>query len=273
MNIVLLESLGVPDAVLNACAKPLTDAGHSFKAYAKNTDPQVQIEEAKDADVIMIANMPLKGEVIRACQNLKYIDVAFTGVDHVDLEAAKACGVKVSNAAGYSTQAVADLAHQIEIDFKPGDPEQRVFVDGTEVTTAIRQNEINANVSAVAAIPAVREEMTAQQRQIAARGGIVMDGRDIGTTVLPTAQVKVFLVASAAERARRRFEENKRKGIATTTLEELQAAIERRDKLDSEREVSPLTQAPDATRLDSTHLTIDQVVDEISGLIKKSASN
>ena len=171
------------------------------------------------------------------------------------------------------TQAVADLAHQIEIDFKPGDPEQRVFVDGTEVTTAIRQNEINANVSAVAAIPAVREEMAAQQRQIAARGGIMMYGRDIGTTVLPTAQVKVFLVASAAERARRRFEENKRKGIATTTLEELQAAIERRDKLDSEREVSPLTQAPDATRLDSTHLTIDQVVDEISGLIKKSASN
>ena len=110
MNIVLLESLGVPDAVLNACAKPLTDAGHSFKAYAKNTDPQVQIEEAKDADVIMIANMPLKGEVIRACKNLKFIDVAFTGVDHVDLEAAKEMGVKVSNASGYSTQAVAELA-------------------------------------------------------------------------------------------------------------------------------------------------------------------
>ena len=116
MNIVLLESLGVPDAVLNACAKPLTDAGHSFKAYAKNTDPQVQIEEAKDADVIMIANMPLKGEVIRACQNLKYIDVAFTGVDHVDLEAAKACGVKVSNAAGYSTQAVAELCLGLMLD-------------------------------------------------------------------------------------------------------------------------------------------------------------
>ena len=116
MNIVLLESLGVPDAVLNACAKPLTDAGHSFKAYAKNTDPQVQIEEAKDADVIMIANMPLKGEVIRACPNLKYIDVAFTGVDHVDLEAAKACGVKVSNAAGYSTQAVAELCLGLMLD-------------------------------------------------------------------------------------------------------------------------------------------------------------
>ena len=75
MNIVLLESLGVPDEVLNACAKPLIDAGHTFKAYPKDTDPKVQIERAKDADVIMIANMPLSGEVISACPNLKYIDV------------------------------------------------------------------------------------------------------------------------------------------------------------------------------------------------------
>ena len=109
MNIVLLESLGVPDEVLNSCAKPLIDAGHTFKAYPKDTDPKVQIERAKDADVIMIANMPLSGEVISACPNLKYIDVAFTGVDHVDLEAAKAKGVKVSNAAGYSNEAVSEL--------------------------------------------------------------------------------------------------------------------------------------------------------------------
>ena len=109
MNIVLLESLGVPEEVLNACAKPLVDAGHTFKAYPKDTDPKVQIERAKDADVIMIANMPLSGEVISACPNLKYIDVAFTGVDHVDLDAARAKGVKVSNAAGYSNEAVAEL--------------------------------------------------------------------------------------------------------------------------------------------------------------------
>lgn len=109
MNIVLLESLGVPEEVLNACAKPLVDAGHTFKAYPKDADPKVQIERAKDADVIMIANMPLSGEVISACPNLKYIDVAFTGVDHVDLDAARAKGVKVSNAAGYSNEAVAEL--------------------------------------------------------------------------------------------------------------------------------------------------------------------
>ena len=89
MKIVLLESLGVPEEVLNACAKPLTDAGHTFVAYPRDTDPQVQIARAGDADVIMIANMPLRGEVIAACPNLKYIDVAFTGVDHVDLEAAR----------------------------------------------------------------------------------------------------------------------------------------------------------------------------------------
>lgn len=110
MKIVLLESLGVPESILNECAAPLVEAGHEFTAYPKDTDATVQIERAKDADVIMIANMPLTGEVIRACKNLKYIDVAFTGVDHVDLEAAKEMNVKVSNAAGYSTDAVAELS-------------------------------------------------------------------------------------------------------------------------------------------------------------------
>lgn len=110
MKIVLLEPLGVPEAAIQRYARALEKDGHTFAAYPKDTDPAVQIERAKDADVIMIANMPLRGQVIENCPNLKFIDVAFTGVDHVDLEAAKRCGVKVSNAAGYSTQAVAELA-------------------------------------------------------------------------------------------------------------------------------------------------------------------
>ncbi|MDW2796818.1 NAD(P)-dependent oxidoreductase [Clostridium boliviensis] len=109
MNIVLLESLGIPDSLLNEYAKPFIDAGHSFKAFEKNTDAKVQIEEAQDADVIMIANMPLSREVISACKSLKFIDVAFTGVDHVNLEAAENKHIAVSNAAGYSTEAVAEL--------------------------------------------------------------------------------------------------------------------------------------------------------------------
>ena len=110
MNIVLLESLGIPDSLLKECAKPLIDAGHSFTAFEKNTDTKVQIEQAQNADVIMIANMPLSGEVIDACKNLKFIDVAFTGVDHVDLAAARKNNISVSNAAGYSTEAVAELS-------------------------------------------------------------------------------------------------------------------------------------------------------------------
>ena len=110
MKIVLLESLGIPAELLKSYADKLEAKGHTFAAYEKNTDAQVQIDRAQDADVIMIANMPLKGEVIRACKNLKFINVAFTGVDHVDLAAAKEMDVKVSNASGYSTQSVAELA-------------------------------------------------------------------------------------------------------------------------------------------------------------------
>lgn len=168
-------------------------------------------------------------------------------------------------------EAVAALAKEITISFKPGEEEQRVFLDGQEVTRDIRLPKVAENVSAVAAIPAVRTEMTNQQRQIATAGGIVMDGRDIGTTVLPDAPVKIFMVATAHERARRRYVENKAKGIDTVSLEELQKAIELRDKKDSTRKVSPLTQAPDAVRLDTTNLTIDEVVDEISKIIKKTA--
>ena len=177
-------------------------------------------------------------------------------------------GIDVSD-----TKQVIDLARRIKITFEPGQPDQRVFVDGHEVTKDIRTEKIAANVSAVAAIPEVRAQMVEQQRQIAQAGGIVMDGRDIGTTVLPDAQVNVFLVASAHERARRRYEENLQKGLATQSLDELEAAIKLRDQKDSTRKVSPLTQAKDAILIDTTSLTIDQVVDEISALIKKNQDN
>lgn len=172
-----------------------------------------------------------------------------------------------------ATDQIIDLAQEITISFKPGDPAQRVFLNGQEVTTEIRQAKIDNNVSAVAAIPAVRTEMTNQQRTIAKDGGIVMDGRDIGTTVLPDAPVKIFMVATAHERARRRYVENKQKGIATASLADLQKEIELRDQKDSTRKVSPLVQAPDAVRLDTTNLSIDEVVDEISKIIKKTLNH
>ena len=116
MKIVLLESLGISQELLDSYVKPLKEKGYEFAAYERNDDLAVQIEEAKDADILIIANMPLKAEVINACPNLKYIDVAFTGVDHVALDAAKAKGIKVSNASGYSTVAVAELTIAMMLD-------------------------------------------------------------------------------------------------------------------------------------------------------------
>lgn len=164
---------------------------------------------------------------------------------------------------------VSELANQITITFAPGDP-QKVFIDGHEVTQAIRSTEVAQHVSTVAAIPAVRSRMVELQRQIAQEGGIVMDGRDIGTTVLPDAPVKIFMVASAHERARRRFLDNQERGIDDGSIEELQRAIELRDQKDSTRAVSPLVKAADAYQLDTTHLTIEQVVDQIAGRIEKT---
>lgn len=168
-------------------------------------------------------------------------------------------------------QALKELLKTIEIRFVPAEPEQRVFVNDEEVTQAIRTPEITNNVSLVSAQPSVRAELTKRQQEIAEAGGIVMDGRDIGTTVLPNAEVKIFLVASVHERAVRRFKENQTKGI-DTPLDVLEKEIEERDYKDSHREISPLTQAEDAVLVDTTSLTIDQVVDQILEIINQKTN-
>ena len=168
-------------------------------------------------------------------------------------------------------QALKELLKTIEIRFVPAEPEQRVFVNYEEVTQAIRTPEITNNVSLVSAQPSVRAELTKRQQEIAEAGGIVMDGRDIGTTVLPNAEVKIFLVASVHERAVRRFKENQTKGI-DTPLDVLEKEIEERDYKDSHREISPLTQAKDAVLVDTTSLTINQVVDKILEIIDQKTN-
>lgn len=109
MKIVLLEELGVPDSTIEKHAEKLKGLGHTFCAYPKNADPEVQAERSRDADVIMIANMPLAAPVLDEAESLKFIDVAFTGVDHIPMDKAKEKGIAVSNASGYATQAVAEL--------------------------------------------------------------------------------------------------------------------------------------------------------------------
>ena len=109
MKVVIMESLGISEEELDARKKPLEEKGVEFVSYPRTLDVPTLIGQAKDADAMIIANMPMPGEVIRACDKLKYIDVAFTGVDHVGLDACKEKGVAVSNASGYSNEAVAEL--------------------------------------------------------------------------------------------------------------------------------------------------------------------
>lgn len=166
----------------------------------------------------------------------------------------------------FSPALAGELAQRIRIVFVPEGEINRVLVDGTEVTRAIRSIEVMSLVSKVAAVPAVRDAMVAQQRRMGMEGGIVMDGRDIGTVVFPAAQCKIFLTASVEERALRRGKELAAKGEAVN-YEQLRTAIARRDKEDSERAVSPLRQAEDAIYLDTTEMDITRVTEEILRLV------
>ncbi|MCB0198838.1 MAG: (d)CMP kinase [Caldilineae bacterium] len=162
--------------------------------------------------------------------------------------------------------AVTALAETVDIDVLPPTVEDgrqsTVLVNGQDVTWALREPRINANVSPVAAYGGVRAAMVIQQQRVAARGHIVMVGRDIGTVVLPDAELKVFLVASAEERARRRWLEEQARG-GRRTLDEVLAEIHRRDEIDSTRPIAPLRPAEDAIIVDSTGLKPGQVVEEI----------
>ncbi|MCM3692862.1 (d)CMP kinase [Neobacillus niacini] len=156
------------------------------------------------------------------------------------------------------------LATRLEL--YPSSNGQLVFLDGQEVTDAIRTSEVTNSVSVVAAHQKVREEMVRMQQSFAMNGGVVMDGRDIGTHVLPNAEVKVFLLASVEERAVRRHTENTQKGYSSN-LEQIKEDIARRDKIDSEREFAPLKKAEDAIEIDTTSLSIPEVAEKIMDLV------
>lgn len=177
-------------------------------------------------------------------------------------------GIDVNDA-----EALGELARSCTIDFihEEGDPSpKRVLIDGIDVTSEIRTQRIDQNVSPVSAVPAVREALVAQQQRIGHTGDYIVEGRDIGTVVFPDAEVKVFLTASAEERARRRVAQNAERGIGSVDYEAVLADIIRRDEYDSSRDVSPLKPADDAFLLDSSPLTIEQVVQAIVDLAREA---
>lgn len=155
----------------------------------------------------------------------------------------------------------------IDVDLSYENGKTTVRVDGQDVTGEIRTPEVSHIVSQVAALGPVREKMVDLQRKMAERGGVLMDGRDIATNVLPGADIKIYLTASIAERANRRYKELREKGLAVN-LADIERDIAARDKADMEREISPLVQAEDATLLDTTGMTIPEVVARIIGMCR-----
>ena len=162
--------------------------------------------------------------------------------------------------------ALSQLCRNMQLEFQRNGDAEKVLVDGEDISGAIRMPEVSLLTSKVAACPAVREELLRMQQQLGSGGGVVLEGRDIGTVVFPQAEIKFFLSASAEERGRRRFEELQARGMnvdLAQTIEEVRA----RDAADSSREHAPLCRAEDAIDIDSTVLNIDQVLDFMLGVV------
>lgn len=158
--------------------------------------------------------------------------------------------------------------NKISLEFRENSGKLEIYLNGENVSKEIRTTEVSDNVSFIAKHPEVRERLVVLQRDIAEKQGVIMDGRDIGTVVLPNADYKFFLTASADERARRRFLELQSLGIETT-IEEVKQNLIERDRIDSEREISPLKQAEDAILIDNTNLNKEETIDLILSYIKK----
>lgn len=165
-------------------------------------------------------------------------------------------------------EGLAKMVQKIDLKISFSNNVQRVLLDNEDVSDKIRTPEVSVGASDVAVVPEVRYKMVELQRQIAEKNDVVMDGRDIGTYVLPDANYKFFLTASVEERAKRRYIELLEKGVTGITIEDVQKDIEYRDKNDSSRKLAPLAKADDAIEIDTTNHTIDEVAEILIGYIK-----
>ncbi len=173
-------------------------------------------------------------------------------------------GISLQDAAGIEA-----LLPDLRVEIRYMDGSQRVLVNGEDVSDKIRTPDVSMAASAVSSLPAVRRFLLDLQRDMAKTNNVIMDGRDIGTVVLPDARVKIFLTASAEVRARRRFEELKEKGVPTT-YDEVLADMEKRDYDDSHRAAAPLKAAEDAILVDTSSLDLDGAVSAIKAVVEKA---
>ena len=169
------------------------------------------------------------------------------------------------------TEQIGNICQDADISIEYQNGEQIVLLNGENVNSYLRTEEVGNMASVSSAVPRVREKLLSLQRKLAKDMSVVMDGRDIGTTILPDADVKIYLTASSLTRAKRRYLELQEKGTVCN-LDEIQKDIEERDQRDMNREISPLRQAEDAVLVDSSYLTIQQVVDRILQIFRSKTT-
>ncbi len=192
--------------------------------------------------------------------------IGYTNIDTGAMYRAVALLARRRQIAAADEQGLQRLCSELRIKFVREADLERVFINGEDVSQAIRTPELSLLTAKVAACPAVREALVFLQRQMGEAGGVVLEGRDIGTVVFPQAEVKFFLSATAEERGRRRYEELRGKGI-DVDLQQTIAEVKERDTADSAREHAPLKRAEDAINIDSTKLSIDEVLVEMLRVI------
>jgi len=198
--------------------------------------------------------------------------LGYTYIDSGAMYRALAWAVRRSDITPDDPERVVQLLQTTDIQLKPRpDGVNQIVVDGDDVTNEIRSPDISQLASKLSAIPPVRRRMVALQQDTAREGGVVMEGRDIQTVVLPESEVKIFLTASPEERARRRWAELRQRGLEAN-LADVLAEIQARDRRDSAREDSPLKPAPDAVHLNTDGLTIEQVVARVLDLVREHTS-
>ena len=176
------------------------------------------------------------------------------------------------NISSNEEQKINEILENIDIQLKNINGVQRVFLNGKDVSEKIRTPEVDSKVAIFAALKIVRDKMTPIHRKLGENNDIIMEGRDIGTVVFPNADVKIFLDCSLEERARRRYKQNLEKGI-NESYEEVLEAIKQRHKLETEREVAPFVKAKDAVIVDSTSMTIDEVVETIEDMVRRKRND
>lgn len=166
------------------------------------------------------------------------------------------------------TEQIVKLLPEIDVTIAYENGEQHVYLNGEDVSLLIRNEEVSQMTSAISTIPQVREKLLSLQRNIAKENHVLMDGRDIGTCVLPDAQLKIYLTASVKVRAKRRYDEMQQKGMECD-LKDLEDSIKERDERDMNRKIAPLKQAEDAVLLDTSDMNIDEVVNAILAMVKE----